>query len=226
MIKVSENKKTGIVPVKILLLYSFFFYAAWSAVHFFIEPFIDRYENDVLSAVVIEGICKNLIWTLPAVILICKYKDKLYVGLKEMFTPNKTCVKYLWVYAAMAAYLVLGSLIHCGSLSIVDTFGFDDIIIVRFVGFTEELVFRGWLLNATVHIGENKALALNAAMFLLIHFPTWIVNGEFVNAFTSFGFVCIIALSVIFGLMFLRTRNILVPITLHMLWDLLLFMGL
>ena len=61
MIKGSENKKTGIVPVKILLLYSFFFYAAWSVVHFFIEPFIDRYENDVLSAVVIEGICKNLI---------------------------------------------------------------------------------------------------------------------------------------------------------------------
>jgi len=124
----------------------------------------------------------------------------------------------------MAAYIVLGLVLHGGSFAIKGTFGADDIIVVIFVGLTEELVFRGWLLNATERIGENKALAINAAMFLLIHFPIWIVSGAFVNNFVSFGFVSIIALSVIFGLMFLRTRNILVPIALHMMWDLLLFM--
>ena len=220
----SENKKTEKVPVKILLIYSTFLYAAWSAVHFWVEPWIDSLENDVLSAAVIEGVFKNLIWTLPALILIHKYQDGLFVGLKEMFTPNKNCVKYLWVFPAMAAYIVLGLVLHGGSFAIKGTFGADDIIVVIFVGLTEELVFRGWLLNATERIGENKALAINAAMFLLIHFPTWIVSGAFVNNFVSFGFVSIIALSVIFGLMFLRTRNILVPIALHMMWDLLLFM--
>ena len=220
----SENKKTEKVPVKILLIYSVLFYAAWSAVHFFVEPRIDSFNNDVLSNAVIEGLFKNLIWTLPAFILIHKYQNGLSVGLKEMFKPDKACVKYLWAFPAMAAFLVLGQVLHGGSLAINDTFGLDDIIVFIFVGLTEELVFRGWLLNATVHIGENKALAINAAMFLLIHFPTWIVNGEFVNAFASFGFVSIIMLSVIFGLLFLRTRNILIPIGLHMMWDLLLFM--
>ncbi len=220
----AESKKTEKVSLKVLLLYSIFLYGTWSLVHFFIEPFIKSKVNDVVSELFMSGLLKNLIWTLPAVILICKYNDSLYVGLKKMFTPNKDCIKYLWVFPATVAYIILGKVVKGGDFSIVDTFGMAKIIVVLFVGITEEIVFRGWLLNSTLHIGENKALAINAAMFLAIHFPTWIVSGVFVRNIVSFGFVSIIALSVIFGLLFIRTKNILIPIVLHMVWDLLLFM--
>lgn len=223
---IEEKKSTESVSLKVLVLYSVLFYAAWSAVHFYIEPFIDRKGNEVFSALVIEGLCKNLIWTLPAVILICKYKDSLYIGLKKMFTPNKDCIKYLWVFPVTAAYIILAVLKQKGTIAISDSFGVHYIIVFIFVGITEEIVFRGWLLNSTLHIGEKKALAINAAMFLIIHFPKWIISGEFVKNMVSFSFVSILMISVIFGLLFIRTKNILIPIFMHMLWDLLLFMWL
>jgi len=101
----------------------------------------------------------------------------------------------------------------------------DDVIIVLFVGITEESVFRGWLLNATLdRWGKWCALIVNSLLFLAIHFPKWIVSGEFVYAFTSFGFAEVIALSLLFGWSFLRTRNLLLPIALHMFYDLVVMM--
>ncbi|MCH5253072.1 MAG: CPBP family intramembrane metalloprotease, partial [Lachnospiraceae bacterium] len=37
-----------------------------------------------------------------------------------------------------------------GRLEMAETFGLCDVITVLFVGLTEEMVFRGWLLNATI----------------------------------------------------------------------------
>lgn len=117
----------------------------------------------------------------------------MYVGLKEMFTPDKKCVKYWLVFPAMTAYIILAVVIRRGEITIQESFGISDIIVVLFVGLTEELVFRGWLLNSTLKIGENKALAVNAAMFLMIHFPKWIYEGVFESNFVTFGLVSIIA---------------------------------
>ena len=111
-----------------------------------------------------------------------------------------------------------------GKLVINDTFGIDKIIIFLFVGVTEEFAFRGWLLNATIPRNENAAIAVNAVLFLAIHFPRWISEGIFISNFANRGFVSIIALSVIFSIIFIRSKNIILPITLHMLWDLLIFM--
>ena len=103
--------------------------------------------------------------------------------------------------------------------------GMDDVIIVLFVGITEESVFRGWLLNATLdRLGRWRALIVNSLLFLAIHFPKWIVSDEFLYAFTSFGFAEVIALSLLFGWSFLRTRNLLLSIALHMFYDLVVMM--
>ena len=94
---------------------------------------------------------------------------------------------------------------------------------VLFVGITEEMVFRGWLLNITVT--ENRKwlpIIINAVMFLLIHFPIWIASGIFIDDFTSLNFLCVPALSIIFSWSFIKSKNIWIPITLHMYWDLLM----
>lgn len=64
----------------------------------------------------------------------------------------------------------------------------------------------------------------NAVMFLVIHFPIWIQEGVFISNFTSFGFLCILILSIVFSCTFLKSKNILVPVALHMYWDFLVFM--
>ncbi|MBD5525801.1 MAG: CPBP family intramembrane metalloprotease [Lachnospiraceae bacterium] len=105
------------------------------------------------------------------------------------------------------------------------SFGIDKIIIVLFVGLTEEMVFRGWLLNVT--ICENRKwfyIIINAAMFLTIHFPIWIYSGNFIGYFTSLQFIEVMVLSAIFSTTFIKSRSIFVPIILHMYYDLLVFM--
>ena len=220
----SENKKVNYVPIKILGIYSVVFYTLWTLFHFFAVPVLDALPNKAVSAFLSQGIIKNLVWTVPAIILIRKYKDKLYINWNEMFDRKKENYKYLLIFPAFFAYIALGIVLHGGSLSISENFGIDNIITVLFVGLTEELVFRGWLLNSTVKRNENVAIAVNALMFLVIHFPRWICEGVFVQNITNLGFVSIVALSVIFSLVFLRTKNILYSIGLHMFWDLIIFM--
>ena len=220
----TNEEKKDFVPIKIISLYLVLLYSLWFAYHFFITNFLNLFPASV-SALIGDGLIKNLVWTLPAVLLIKKYKDNIQIDLKEMLTWKKECNRYLLLFPAFAAYLiVIEMLANGGKLVINDTFGIDKIIIFLFVGVTEEFAFRGWLLNATIPRNENAAIAVNAVLFLAIHFPRWISEGIFITNFANRGFVSIIALSVIFSIIFIRSKNIILPITLHMLWDLLIFM--
>lgn len=196
----------------------------WSVFEFFIKDAIDSLiPNNALSQFVKSGIIKNLVWTVPAFLLISKFH--VCITLKEMFTVKVNGLKYLSFFILFTVYLSVGAILEKGRLALAKDFGTDEIIIVLFVGLTEEMVFRGWLLNATI-TEENKwkCIIVNAVMFLAIHFPSWIHNGVFIRNFEGFGFVSVVVLSVIFSLTFMKSRNILIPITLHMYWDLLMFM--
>ena len=220
----SDNKKSEYVPIKVLAIYSVIFYALWSVFHFFIDPILNGMSSKALSAFIGEGVIKNLIWTLPAVILMRKYSDKLSISFKDMFKWNKDCNKYLLVFPAFLAYIIFGIVMHGGTISVSSEFGLDKIITVLFVGVTEEFVFRGWLLNSTAPRNTDYAIAVNAVMFLAIHFPRWISEGVFITNFANLGFVSIVALSVIFSMIFVKSKNIILPIALHTFWDLIIFL--
>ena len=207
-----------------MIIYIIVVYFVWTVFEFFIKDAIDSViPNIVLSQIVKSGIIKNLVWTVPAFILISKFC--VCITLKEMFTTKVNALKYLPLFILFTVYLLVGAILEKGGLALAKDFGADEIIIVLFVGLTEEMVFRGWLLNATI-TEENKwkCIIVNAVMFLVIHFPSWIHKGIFISSFTGFGFVSVIVLSAIFSLTFMKSRNILIPITLHMYWDLLMFM--
>ena len=120
-------------------------------------------------------------------------------------------------------------MIKTGDWSVAESFGWGKIIIVLVVGISEEMVFRGWLLNSTLKNADKEwkkwiAVGINAVMFLVIHFPVWVYDGVFFRNFQSFAFVSIIVMSGIFSWLFIKTKNILVPVGLHMLYDLLIFL--
>lgn len=219
----AKKEKTS-VPISVLVIFSILFYAAWSVVELFASPHLDMMSNQVLATFIRDCAIKNILWTLPAFILIYHYRDRLAVGLKEMFTFKKDCVKYLSLFLIFTVFIILNMFIHNGEIKVGENFGASELIVVLFVGLTEEMVFRGWLLNATAKKNENIALAVNAVMFLAIHFPIWITDGVFTANFANLGFVTILMLSVIFGYVFLKTGNIILPIALHMYWDFLMFM--
>lgn len=219
MSHISGQKKKSVLTIYIIA-----FYAVWTVFEFFIKDAIDSLiPSNALSQIVKSGIIKNLVWTVSSFILISKFC--VCITLKEMFTTKVNALKYLPLFILFTVYLLIGAILEKGELALAKDFGADEIIIVLFVGLTEEMVFRGWLLNAII-TEENKwkCIIVNAVMFLVIHFPSWIHKGIFISSFTGFGFVSVVVLSVIFSLTFMKSRNILIPIALHMYWDLLMFM--
>lgn len=219
---VKQTKKH--VPIAVLVIYCVLFYGAWAVFELLIKDHLAG-GNPVVMQLLRSALIKNLVWTLPAMLLVHKYADCVFIRLKEMFTNKIPWLKLLCGLGIMTVYLLISAYRTHGKIALLPSFGLDSVIIVLFVGITEEMVFRGWLLNATAK-NENDWLAVgvNAVMFLCIHFPIWIHDGEFVRNMASFGFVTIILLSVLFSYIFLRTKNLLVPVLVHMVWDLLAFM--
>lgn len=221
--KAVSSRKPALLPV--LVIYTIVFFAVWTVFESLLKPWINSAIPEIPAQLVNSGVIKNLVWTLPALLLAHRYESEMYVPLREMFTAKVNLLRWLPVFAILVLWGVGADLINTGTVAVSGDFGMGDVIIVLFVGITEESVFRGWLLNATLERwGRWPALMVNAMLFLAIHFPKWIVSGEFLYAFTSFGFAEVIALSLLFGWSFVRTRNLVLPIALHMVYDLAVMM--
>ena len=220
------KRMNNVSKMPVLIIYVIVFYSVWTVWEFWIRTFISNtFGNEYISQLIKSGIIKNLVWTFPAILLVQHFKSDVYITLKEMFSTKVNWLKYLPIFIFFTVYILAGAILHNGEVEIVRDFGIDKIIIVLFVGLTEEMVFRGWLLNATIR--ENRKwfyIIINAVMFLAIHLPIWIYSGNFIRYFTSLQFIEVMALSVIFSTTFIKSRSILVPITLHMYFDLLVFM--
>ena len=220
------KRMNDVLKMPVLIIYVIVFYIIWTVWEFWIKTFISNaFGNECISQLIKSGIIKNLVWTFPAILLVQYFKSDVCIPLKEMFSTKVNWLKYLPIFILFTAYILAGAILKNGVVEIVRDFGIDKIIIVLFVGLTEEMVFRGWLLNATIH--ENRKwiyIIINAVMFLAIHFPTWIYSGNVIGHLTSLQFIELMALSVIFSITFIKSRSILVPITLHMYFDLLVFM--
>ncbi len=221
-----NRKKNTSLKFPMLILYVIIFYSIWTMWEFWGKPFISNaIENEYLSQLIKSGVIKNLVWTLPAILLVNYFQTDMYAGLKTMFTIKIPWIKYLPLFLLFTVYLLVGALLTKGNLAISETFRFPDLIIVLFVGITEEMVFRGWLLNAAV--SEKKKwlpVIINSLLFLFIHFPIWIYEGHFVENFQNLGFLSILILSIIFSWTFIKSKNLWIPILLHMYWDLLMFL--
>lgn len=221
-----KNKKLTVT----LIIYCMLFYGIWAVFELLVKNQLLALtdNNDILMQFIRSGIIKNLVWTLPALVLVKHFEKDMYIGLKEMFTTKIKWLQILPIFFVCIVYVMLAAWKQ-GGIAIADTFGWSQIIIVLFVGITEESVFRGWLLNSTIKNADTEtkqwiAVGINAVMFLVIHFPIWIYDGVFFKNFQSLAFIGIILLSCIFSWLFIKTKNICVPAALHMMYDLLIFM--
>ena len=206
------------VPKKVIVIYAILFYGIWSTFECSIKPMIE-------SQFIKTGVIKNLVWTVPALYLIHHYSSNLFISFNEMFTRKVRWVKWLPLFLLFTIYLLAGSHFTTGKIALSPDFNSELIIIFLFVGLTEELVFRGWLLNATIDSNNKwQTILINAFLFLLIHFPIWIQTGAFIKNMISLDFLVVPILSIIFSWSFIRSRSIFVPIALHMYWDLLMFL--
>ena len=185
-----------------------------------IQPALLDPLDDIVSEIVGE-IIKLTVWTLPALLLIKYYQDDMWISRREMFATKPRWFKDAPILLVVFLPIVQAIAVN-GGLAIHPDFQPARLIgAVLLVGITEEIVFRGLLLNALLKkLRLWPAIALNEVLFVLIHFPIWIYQGRDLAAFLT-GSAAVFALGGLFSYSFVKTRNIFVPIALHMIWNLL-----
>ena len=205
------------VPNKVLVIYLVIFYAWWT-----VEELVYwGYTSNTLAQVIGSSLVKFVTWSIPAFILIKKYSHQLKIKYPQLFKNRFRLWPYLLGILVMIIYLMILLYFENGGIKINPQFRPSDFIDkFLIVGITEELVFRGWLLNALLKkMPTWVALIVNNLLFLCIHFPIWYQTHTLVANFTSGSFITVFVLGIIFGLLFIKSKNIWVPIVYHMLWD-------
>lgn len=215
------------VPGGVLVLYLLFLFGAWTASELLLVPRLAGLSPLALALVRDVGL-KGLIWFLPALVLIRRYESGLAMSRRALFRRPRSWRLCLAVLGAFALCLLAGNLVRNRGLAPAPGFGWDDAVWILFVGLYEETVFRGWLLNAFLgpagRTGEDlpwRPAALNAVLFLLIHFPNWYRTGALAANLAGGAFLSILVLSAVFSWSLVKSRSLLVPIALHTAWDLL-----
>ena len=218
----TERAKLSIL--KILAFYAALF-AVWSVKELCLTPIMEGalglWGNELCG-----GAIKLAVWTVPAMLLVRHYKEDVLFSLRKMFTSKFKWYKYALILFGFVAHSLIGAFVVNGNISISPKFQPSELIgTVLLVGITEELFFRGFLLNAFLKkMKAWPAVLLTALLFLLIHFPIWIHEGVWASTLSSGGFFAVIILSIIFSWTFIKSKNIIVPIVLHMAWNLLIIL--
>jgi len=200
-----------------LIAYVVIFFAIWSLRELVLQPIIAENLGDV-SQTIAGSVIKLSVWTLPSFLFIKHYGNDMWLSLKDMFARPK------YFKGAPILLLVFVPLLQAffthGEIAVRP--GLDPLSLVGpvlFVGITEETVFRGFLLNTLLKkTGTKRAVAINEALFVLIHYPIWISVGVEPTALLVSS-VMVFAIGIFFSYSFIRTKNIVVPIVLHMIWN-------
>lgn len=84
---------------------------------------------------------------------------------------------------------------------------------------TEELCFRGYLINRLAHLGSYKALLISSALFSLWHIPSSVILlGSGIGKCAVYG-VNLFLLGILLGWVFVESRSLLAPSLFHGIWN-------
>lgn len=148
------------------------FFLTWSLYAFFILPIIKE-QHAVLYTF---NVFKLLIWILPVFVYLHREKVDALVYLKLKGPVNRAVLWTIVVSLALSGYQLAGQFfvsheIHFNPLLDLHTW----ISGVLFVGLTEEILFRGFLLQKMArHMQFGYANMITAGLFLLSHFPGYL----------------------------------------------------
>ena len=222
----SQRQEKKLSFPKILLIFLIHI-AIWGAYTHTLLPVMKNNLGDLgdLGYQLIGESIKLILWTVPAIILVQHYYSDMYLTLHDMLTSRFKPMPYVLLALGVLVYSLTASIFINGNIAI--TFPEHPSWImgtVFLVGITEDALYQGFFLNALLK--KTKAifaLTISSLMFVAIHLPWWIFNNRFPNPLSALGdCLAIFALGLVYGWTFMKSRNIFVPMSLHMLWNLLL----
>lgn len=216
MVSADTDKKSRLFP---FIGFVAAFFGIWMFWVLEIYPLLVRLGADTLSYALINITLRLLIWVLP-----------VFVYLR--FVDGANPIEYLklrngWKlgFAVGLAFFALNfilSLIAYGAPQIrTEAFTWNSVLSTSiFVGFVEEIPFRGFILQK-LQERMNFWLAnlISSGLFLLIHFPGWIS----LNLMTGRGVIFVFVFGFVMAILLRYTRSLWSPIIAHSSNDFLAF---
>ncbi len=168
----------------------------------------------------------RLVWVLPALYLIIRYSENLFLNKKELFFPPCFNKSLIIVLIATLLYVICMMLLsHKGFWLNKDINLPLEVIKYIIIGFAEEIVFRGWGYHALLKVTtDRKAVILSTIFFVFVHWPAYFVKLYRFGAFDFPGMLMQSLSAAVWGLTFCwlvkRGKTIWNPIIAHAFYDL------
>lgn len=206
---VTENNHKN-QSIVLLLLYVFVLFLVWTIYEMFIR--INLHSESTLLNIIIRNSIKIIVWTVPVLILLkYYYKDSVISYLKLNCNVINGVVWGSIIGLLIVMYNITWHYIF-GTGKFSFNFGlYRWIHHIILIGFTEEIVFRGFLLQKVKELtGFWLANIISSVLFLLIHFPRWYKDGLLLGGFFNLlsAIVFAIAFSLLQGYTLKRTKSL------------------
>lgn len=197
--------------LKKISTFIFIFFLLWIArqyLYLYVELSFSDYLRTVSSIVI-----KIIFWVLLSFIYFkTVYKENIFKKLE--FKNNKKGILYALIFGLFLLTLnLVYNYISQGTLFDFNVSLRGFISAVAFAPIIEETVFRGLILNKLkLSIPFFWANLLTAVLFVLIHFPGWLIWGDGISLETS---LSILLVSFIWGYMYKKSNSFLSTILGH-----------
>lgn len=171
-----------------------------------------KIDNPTLAAIV--GLSNRLIiWTLPVLLLLKNPLD--YLKLKQ--NVAKGLLVGLSIGLSLLLLRVLGLYLWKGTIDLdLQLNPHLWLEVILFVGLSEEVVFRGFLLQKIEDISSFwTANIITTLLFILQHIPYWILLHKYELAQLPNLILSVLWLSLLFGFVFKKTKSLWSCIIIH-----------
>ncbi len=195
-----------------LAVYGLVFFAVWSCYLVFLTP----HFGGGPAFLILENLVKLSLWTLP-VFLLVRYEESQspldFLKLRKGW--RRGLLFGLGLGAVLSAYLI--------TVSLPGGFDFDPgfasgkwVSGVLLVGFTEEIVFRGYILQRlAARLRFGRANLVTSLLFVLIHVPRWIRDERAIGLGLLGAALFLIAFSLLLGWVLERSDSLWACILAH-----------
>ncbi len=173
------------------------------------------------------GLFSRLIWAAPAIILLRVYKNEIPTSLSRLFINKPDTKPFIVSITVILLYHIGAMFIYHGGIWINPEFDFPKLLTMFVpVALVEELVYRGWGLNAfSKYLSARKANIISSLFFVLLHLPAHFINliltGNFPLTSVAVQCVMVFIIGLLFGYLYRKGNSLWSCMTVHFFADLL-----
>ncbi|MCM1399830.1 MAG: CPBP family intramembrane metalloprotease [Clostridium sp.] len=209
--------------VYMFLAMSVLFWAVVSDAWGYSEHFLTKLPNDWNRY--IYGYISRLVWGMPFLFILYKRKQEQVIPLKQLFGFHFHWNSFLLVFAISTICVLIKMFFMHGGFWINPSIIFPQELCHFFiVGFVEELVYRGYGLNAlSKYMNERKANMISCLFFVALHIPAylihWYCDGIFSLTAMLTQVVSVFICGLLFGIVFRKSKSVWASVILHFWYD-------